>query len=214
MKYAVIDTETSGLFDFSKPADAEGQPRLASLGLVLLNEDLTVESETETLVKPDGWEMGPEAGAVNGLTMERLNAEGVPIRQVLDRYTEIIKAGYVLAAWNSQFDSKLMRGELRRTGMPDLFEQTPNICVMRASTDVCCIPKKSGKGWKFPKLSEACAFFKIEQPAAHSALGDARSAKDILLALQVLGKLPVPEVHYAKVPPVVTQTPTTEAASA
>ena len=33
MKYAVIDTETSGLFDFSKPAEAEGQPRLASLAI-------------------------------------------------------------------------------------------------------------------------------------------------------------------------------------
>ena len=25
-KVLIIDTETSGLFDFSKPADAEGQP--------------------------------------------------------------------------------------------------------------------------------------------------------------------------------------------
>ena len=30
-KSVVIDTETSGLFDFSKPASAEGQPRMASI---------------------------------------------------------------------------------------------------------------------------------------------------------------------------------------
>ncbi len=213
MKYAVIDTETSGLFQWDKPADAEGQPRLASLGLVLLADDLTVESETEILVKPEGWEMGAEAGAVNGLTMERLNAEGQPILAVLARYTEIIQAGYVLASFNCQYDSKIMRGELRRAGLPDMFETTPNICLMRAATDVCCVPKKSGKGWKFPKLQEACAFFKIEQPAAHSALGDARSAKDILLALHVLGKLSEAQVHYAVNRPT-AEAPKTEATSA
>ena len=46
MKYVVIDTETSGLFDFSKPADAEGQPRLASLAMVFLDQDM---AETGTM---------------------------------------------------------------------------------------------------------------------------------------------------------------------
>lgn len=121
MKYAIIDAESSGLFDYSKPADAEGQPRVASFGLILLNEQFILESEVEYLIKPDGWVMGAKAGAVNGLTIDRLNAEGVPI-----------------------------------------------------------------------------------------------PAKDILVALHVLGKLPAPEVHYAKNPPAPTltaATPTAEAVS-
>ncbi len=200
-KYAVIDTETSGLFDFSKPADAEGQPRLASLAIIVLDENLALVREINLFVKPNGWEMNAEAGAVNGLTMEILNAEGKQVTEVLTAYTDLIDEGCIVAAFNAQFDTKMLRGELRRAGLDDRFEKTPNICVMRAASPVCKVPKKTGAGYKFPKLGEACAFFKIEQPAAHSALGDARSAVSILQHLHALGQLPAPEVHYAKIPP-------------
>lgn len=197
MKYAVIDTESSGLFDFAKPADAEGQPRLASLGIVMLNEDLSVQAEHELLVKPAGWVMGAEAMRINGLTMERLNTEGLDLAFVLRKYITLIETGYVIATFNAQYDTKIMRGELRRSGLPDLFETTPNVCLMRALTGVCRLPKANGRGYKFPKLSEACAHFKIEQPAAHSALGDARSAAALLRCAKRIGVLPEPEVHYA-----------------
>lgn len=201
MKYAVIDTESNGLFDFSKPADAEGQARLASFAVCLLNEDFAAFRESEVLVKPDGWQMTPEATAVNGFTTEHLLEHGRPIKNVLAAYSDIIALGYVIVSFNAQFDTKVMRGELRRAGMPDLFEKTPNICVMRALTSVCKIPKKTGGGFKFPKLSEACAHFKLEQPAAHSALGDARSAAQLLRELHKLNLVPAPEVHFAKVQP-------------
>ena len=198
MKYAIIDTETSGLFDFSKPADAEGQPRLASLAIVVLDEQLALVSEHEFLVKPDGWTMNPEASKVNGLTDEYLRDLGRPISEVLDAYVSLVNAGHVIAAYNAQFDTKVVRGELRRAGRPDMFESTPNVCLMRACTDVVRIPAKNGRGFKFPKLSEACAFFQIDQPAAHSALGDAKSATTLLRALIRHGITLEPAVHYAK----------------
>lgn len=197
MKYAIIDTESSGLFDFSKPADAEGQPRLAALGVIMLHEDLTVQAEHEFLVKPEGWVMGVEAAAINGLTTERLMAEGLDLAFVLRKYITLVETGYVIAAYNAQYDTKIMRGELRRSGLPDLFEVTPNVCLMRPLTNVCKLTKATGRGYKFPKLSEACAHFKIEQPTAHSALGDARSAAALLRICKGIGVLPEPEVHYA-----------------
>ncbi len=198
MKYAVVDTETSGLFDFSKPADAEGQPRLAQFAAITLDDSLEQVDCREMLVKPDGWKMHPDAAAVNGLSDAQLAHDGVPVEQVLEYYTKLIDDGYVIVAFNAQFDTKMMRGELRRAEMDDRFEQTKNICTMRASTEVCKVPKKNGKGFKFPKLAEACAFFKIEQEAKHSALGDARACVQILRKLKELGVLPEPEVHYAK----------------
>ena len=86
-------------------------------------------------------------------------------------------------------------------GLPDLFEQTPNICVMRAATPVCKVPKKSGSGYKFPKLAEACGHFKIAQQAQHTAMDDARVAAQIMRELAALGALPEPEVHFAKEKP-------------
>lgn len=209
MKYAIIDTETSCLFDFTKPADAPGQVRLASLAIItvdtgfssLTDEPLPAIEEHAFLIRPDGWKMAPEATVVNGFTDEFLYANGEPVAVALEKYASLIDSGFVIVAFNAQFDTKVMRGELRRAGLPDRFESTPNICVMRAATNVCRVPKKTGSGYKFPKLAEACAFFKITQDAAHTAMGDARSALAIFRELHTANLLPVPEVHFAKQAP-------------
>lgn len=200
MKYAITDTETSGLFDFSKPADAEGQPRLCHLCMVLVDEDGQIEREIDLHVKPDGWTLDPESQAakVNGLTQEWLEENGTDILVILEKYTEIIDAGYVIAAFNAQFDTKIMRAELRRAGLDDRFETTPNICLMKACIGICKIPKARGNGYKFPKLSEACAHFKIEPNGEHNASDDAHAAVEIFHWLKRLDCLPEPSVKYAK----------------
>lgn len=196
--WVVFDTETSGLFDFSKPADAPGQPRLAALSMISTTPTLAITHEKAFFVRPDGWTIDAGASAVNGLTHEFLMDVGVPVGDALDYYEAAIKDGCVFAAYNSQFDTKVMRAEFRRAGRPDHFEDTPNVCVMRKSIGVCKIPKKTGNGYKFPKLSEACAHFKIKQAAAHTALDDARAALGILRMLYAIGIDVTPEVHKAK----------------
>jgi DNA polymerase III epsilon subunit-like protein len=207
----VIDTETSGLFDFSKPADAPGQPRMASLAMIdarrnphpepgaVGEAEWQIEGETRWLIQPDGWTMNPEAAAINGLTQEILIEQGVIVRLALDVYSAAVAAGVVVVAFNAQYDTKILRAELRRAGMPDLFEATPNICVMRASIGACAIPKARGGGYKFPRLAEA---YKIlcgkELDTAHRETVDARAAFDIFCELDRRGLLPEPEVHYAK----------------
>src|SRR5690606_38676791 len=120
-KYCIFDTETTGLFLFKDsatgapiPADDPRQPRLAHLNMILVNEDLEEEDEIDLFVKPDGWEMPAEAGAVNGLTTHGLLEVGTPIAAVLDAYVDIVQRGYVMVAFNAQYDCKMMRGELRR----------------------------------------------------------------------------------------------------
>jgi DNA polymerase-3 subunit epsilon len=172
----VVDTETNGLFDFSKPADAPGQPRLASLAILALTDD-TVWMKVHAYIRPDGWEMSPETTAINGLTDEKLAACGLPVAELLRLYGMLIDQGYTVVAFNASFDLKVMRGELRRAKMADRYEDTPYFCPMVALTDVCKLPKASGRGgYKFPKLSEAMAHFGLPQTGAHSALKDAESA--------------------------------------
>jgi DNA polymerase-3 subunit epsilon len=198
MRYVVIDTESTGLFDFSKPADADGQPRLASLAMIFLDDQLAVEREQALLIKPDGWVMSKEVEAINGLSTDHLSANGVPVREALLAYTMAVEEGRAVVGFNVQYDAKMLRGELRRAALDDLFDRTPNVCVMRALTGVCRIAKASGKGYKFPKLAEAMAHFKIPQDGAHSALGDARSAMALFRKGMELGVMPEPEVHRAK----------------
>lgn len=178
MKFAVLDAESTGLHDYHLPADAPGQPRLANLAIITLDEKLEQEAEWNLFVKPEGWSMPAEAAEINGLTDEFLRAHGIPVKDVLETYAALIDAEYVIVGHNCIYDLKTLRGELRRAGMEDRYEQTRSFCTMQALTPVCQIPGK--RGFKWPKLEEACTHFKIEQPAAHTALGDARNTVELL----------------------------------
>lgn len=195
MKFCVIDTEGSGLFDFKAPADAPGQPRLAELAMVLLKEDLSIEEEYRSLVKPDGWEMHPDATAINGLTTQRLLEEGQPIDIVLNVYQQAIREGYAIAAFNAQHDCKTMRAEFRRIGRDDLFTETKNVCLMRKSKGV--IPRPDGKA-SWPKLDHCRAFLNLTTEGAHRAGADAMVAVHVLRYLHSKGVDLTPEVHFAK----------------
>lgn len=205
-KYCIFDTETTGLFLFKDPdtgapipADDPRQPRLAHFNAILVNEDLEEEDEIDLFVKPDGWEMPAEAGEVNGLTTAGLLEVGTPIEVVLDTYVDIVQRGYVMVAFNAQFDCKMMRGELRRAGRPDLFDETPNICAMRAAMALGV--KKAGGGRGYPKLTDCAAHLGLVIDDAHSAKGDTRATLALFRHLHAVGALPDARVHLAKVPP-------------
>ena len=200
--YLVIDTETSGLFDFSKEADADGQPRMATCALVWLDQNYDVEMYADLPIKPDGWELTPAAVAVNGLTMEYLLNHGVPVQMALDRYTKaIVEDRRVVIAHNAQFDCKMMRAELRRAGMSDLFEQTRNICTMRSADKLMKgqIKKLNGKGG-YPRLIDMAAHFGINYPETghHTALADATVTAKVAAHMAAIDALLPAEVHYAK----------------
>jgi DNA polymerase-3 subunit epsilon len=199
MMWCVFDTETSDLPDFKLPAH-EQPARLCHFFALQLDESFEVQREIDLYVQPDGWTIAPEARAINGLTEEFLEKEGQPIGTVLDTYTELVKLGYDLAAFNAQFDAKIMRGELRRLDRPDMFEETRNTCLMRASAPICNMPKNNGhKGFRWPKLAEAYHYFTGKAlEDAHSAKADAYAALEVLRALADRGVLPEPKVHYAK----------------
>lgn len=183
--YCVLDTETTGLFDWNRPADAPGQPRLASIAMIFLDADFATEFEWSCLIQPNGWEMTPEALAINGLTTERLKAEGLAAWLPLAIFSETIKTERTIVAFNSQFDLKVMRGELRRHSRPDFYENTREFCVMKAMTPLCKIPKANGGGFKWPNLSQAhTRFFGRPHEGAHGALSDARACRDIFVKLQ------------------------------
>lgn len=196
MKYVFIDTETTGIFDFKQPADAPGQPRLAQLGMLVLEDVHAEPIRLGMYIQPDGWVMDPGAEKVNGLSTEFLRQRGVPVLYALEQYAQLIDAGYVVIAYNASFDTKVMRGELRRAGWDDRFERTPNICVMRPLTNILKLPGRYG--YKWPNLAEACRHFGITNEKAHDAMGDVEAAYQIFLRLHAAGLLPEAAVHYAK----------------
>lgn len=196
-KYVVFDTETTGLFDYKLPADDPLQPRLASIAFILADETGTEILRVKHFIRPDGWEMPAEAGAVNGLTNEYLTEKGIPVAEVLDIYQSYVEQELVMAAFNVQFDCKVMRAELRRALRPDMFAETRNTCLMRALKPY----KDQGlaiKNGQFVKFSVACDHFGIVNADAHDAMADAEAALKILQILIRDGNVIEPAVHYAK----------------
>jgi DNA polymerase III epsilon subunit-like protein len=189
----VVDTETSGLFDFKRSADADGQPRLAQLAMIMIDEAGEIESEHAYYVQPDGWTMDPQATEKNGLTDGFLREHGIPVRDVLEAYSAAILSGRYLVAFNAQHDAKVMRGELRRAGMPDLFEETRNVCVMRKANGI--ILKDGGKkGW--PSLARCREVLGLSSEGAHGAVKDAMDALAVYRHLRAQGVDLAPEVHH------------------
>lgn len=207
MPYIVIDVETSGLYIYKNPdgtphpADAPDQPRLAELAMIQCDDDFNVIVERQCYIQPDGWEMHPDATAINGLTTEFLLENGVPAIQAIAAYHGAIGTGHIVLAHNAQFDCKSLRGESRRLGVPDLFEETYNVCTMRSAMKVVPkIKKLNGKGG-FPGLIDVATHFGIPHPETHSALDDARTTILVAKALHDGGWLLAPDVHRAKLHP-------------
>lgn len=199
--YACFDTEGTGLFNYKEPADAPGQPRMASLAILYVNEALEIEREYSVFIRPDvnDYTMTEGAQKAHGLTVEFLNERGIPVTEALNEYLSAIDNGRIMVAHNSQHDMKQLRAELRRAGMQDRFEDSPNICTMRAMTEVCKIPPKGNRGgYKWPALSEALLFIGSENLGDHSAINDAKGALELLRYMKKNGLMPEAKVHYAK----------------
>jgi DNA polymerase-3 subunit epsilon len=110
--------------------------------------------------------------------------------------------GRAVLGFNQQHDGRQVRGELRRAGLPDNFEQTPSCCAMRSITSNYkgMVKKLNGKGG-FPRLIDAAAHFGYpgyEEEKRHSALEDALATHFVSKCLHELGKLLPAEVHYNK----------------
>lgn len=202
VKYLVIDTETSGLSNFSLPAEDPSQPHLAELVMSPCDENFEPIMDAEQfLVKPDGWSMSDGAIHVTGLTDAKLYAEGVPVRHVLDRYAYWLDRGVIVVAHNAQFDAKVMRGELRRAGMDDRFMLTKTICTMRAMTDICQLPPKGNRpGYKWPTLTEAYQFVTKAKRVglAHTARHDVLDCTTLAHYLLIHHRLPEAKVHLKR----------------
>lgn len=114
MNYLSLDTEGSGVFDYTKPADAPGQPRLAAIGMILVDENLVETERHGFLIRPDGWTFDDhsEAARVNGLTHERLMDEGIDVKVALRIYGDALDSRREIAG-----DLAPVEGQRRHAGV-------------------------------------------------------------------------------------------------
>jgi DNA polymerase III epsilon subunit-like protein len=189
MSYLIIDTETTGLPNDALPAHEPSQPRAASVSLIFADEKCEIEHEWHGLIRPDGWTMPREVEKINGLSTEKLQAEGGPILYPLAIYGTAIDLGRTVVAHNIHFDTKIMRGELRRAGLPDRYLQTQTICTMVHGRRLC------GRGsLAFVHQSLCGQTF----PGAHNARFDSHACLAVLRELIKRAPNPLMLISYPR----------------
>lgn len=185
MLLGVIDTETTGIVRDYRSPDA---PYLASVTAIIYDtEAARVQASFNTMIQPDGWEMPPEAGAVNGLDDETLALYGLPVHIVLPIVVELFRPTDVLVGHNIAFDVKMLASALYRQDLLDELDEMLGkevYCTMRESKDLVQATNARGH-LKLPKLTEAYEFF-FERPLdnSHSANADAVAALELYLAIK------------------------------
>ncbi len=195
MRALVFDTESTGLIRSTSYSDANN-PYLASLAALLYDTEANrIISSLNTPIHPAGWEMPPEAEAVNGLTTQYLCDTGVPAQAVIPLFMPIASKADLVVGHNVEFDIKIMSTALWRhitKEHGDAFAHeviTKNwltkatFCTMKESRREVQALDKRGRV-KAPTLIETYKhFFGKDLDRAHSANADAVATLEIYLAL-------------------------------
>lgn len=200
MKFLFFDCETTGVpLDYKASYEDIGNwPRVTQLAWMLCDEDQTIITQFQTLIKPDGWEVPKEKFFIdNNMSTERCESEGMPIKEVLEALMLCKQQGDFLVAHNLNFDHRVVWCEFVRAGIPPRSGMQ-KICTMMKSTKHCQLPNANGRGgFKWPKLQELHqVLFKTDFEGAHDALDDVIALKNCFFELMKLGVI-VPELPVA-----------------
>ena len=127
----------------------------------------------------------------HGFTTAHLEEHGVPVKAVLEDFMKLHDQADLLVGYGIHFDLKILRGELRRVGMPDNWGEREKFDVMQKCKPLCELPPsekmraKNMKGFKTPTLIEASEGLlgkKLE--GAHDAEVDMRATAELYAYLR------------------------------
>lgn len=172
----VFDIESGG---FEKTKNA-----LCELGALVINADNEIIDTFHFYVKPYGRDGGlgeqcsykPDAMAVNGLSEEKLAAEGEIICLVLQKFAQLLEKYQIQAVigHNSDFfDVKWISYLLQLYELDLAFNSIRKVDTMKlAQARMDCRPENY-------KLGTLCAYYGIEITDAHTAIGDCTATLEL-----------------------------------
>ena len=186
--YLFFDTETTGVpRDYKASAsNTRNWPRLVQLGWIVTDEEGNVLSQGNEIVKPEGFVIPADAARVHGITTERAQREGKPLREVIETFLKDAEQTKCIVGHNISFDQKVVGAELYRLGIPDTISTVKSLCTMQAGTDYCKIP--GYYGYKWPKLQELYhKLFGCDFEDAHDAMADITATKKCFFEMRKRG---------------------------
>lgn len=195
-RFAIYDTETTGLPDWKQPSDAPHQPHLTDLCCILVSREGEVIESMEALVRPDGWIIPADVEELTGLTTDFLTINGIPEIEALAMFGQIHKKADVRVAHNVSFDDRIMRIGIKRyfgDAPADRFKEKPVYCTANSTKNIVKCPptekmlnSRFKNTFKTPNMQEALSFFYPGEVIgqAHRARPDAEACVKVLFAMQ------------------------------
>jgi len=168
-----FDTETTGLPKSWKApvSDTGNWPHIVQIAWALFEDSGKQLAFRDHIIRPEGFVIPASATAIHGISTKRALNEGKPVAEVLKEFSAAVQGATQLIAHNLDFDEKMVRVELLRQGLSDVFQGIPKICTMKAATQYCKIPGPYGDKW--PKLSELhIKLFEVDFEDQHNAASD------------------------------------------
>lgn len=197
-----FDTETTGI------RQNGFVPRVVQIGALLTDNEGRTFGELNVLLKPDGFDVVPQAAAnVHGFDIETIKKYGIDRNAGLEAFFELVNVADTIVAHNIEYDLDLVNIEidyrrqadtvqaetwLRAINGPEVF------CTMINSRDTLMMPlsdaqarffRDTGNDQKFknPRLIEAYQhFFHKDFEGAHDAMADVRACRDVFFELHKL----------------------------
>lgn len=143
-----FDTETTGLYP--------GQ--VCQLSYVMQTKESTVSKNFFFTVDY----VEPGAQMVHGFSVQELArlSNGKTFSFYADEIEKDFKSADLVIAHNTAFDFTFMTKEFER--VDKVFMPKQHFCSMKGFTPICKLAKSRGLGYKYPKLSELCAFLGVD----------------------------------------------------
>ena len=188
--FLIFDTETTGLpKDFNAPlTDFENWPRLVQLAWQIHNEKGEIVEVESYIVKPDGFVIPWGSEKVHGISTERANKEGHPVKFVLNKFNEALDKINTNIGHNLDFDNSIVGSEMLRNGISTALSDKNTVDTQHVSTNYCALPGGRGGNFKWPKLEEL--YFKLfgeNFDAAHNAAADVQATARCFFELIRIG---------------------------
>lgn len=185
--FLIYDVETTGkALNFNAPySDVDNWPRVVQLAWQLHDENGELIEVKNYIVKPDGFVIPFNAEQIHGISTERAERQGMPLKFVLEEFNKAVEQAEYSVGHNVLFDFNCMMCEFTRLSMESKLVNLREANTMSEDiANFCKLPGGRGGKFKFPRLEELHKILFGEGfGSAHNAAADVEATARCFLEL-------------------------------
>jgi len=185
--YLIFDTETTGLpRNWNAPlTDSDNWPRCIQIAWQLHDAMGNLIEHQDYLVQPEGFNIPFDAEKIHGISTELAEKEGIPLKEVIEKFTEALSKTKFVVGQNVGFDLNIMGAEYLRLGHENPLPDMPVLDTCTETTaQLCQLPGGRYGKFKLPTLTELHEFlFNEPFSEAHNATADVEATTRCFLEL-------------------------------